>query len=190
MYTISTAEYDELPEGSVVAGDPILQYLAEHNEIKPEDLLVATESAPLRSIYMIINRVGQEECLLDGGSMIVSMSKEAAVQYGLTWDPSVRINMESASNHIEKTLGLARNVRFSVAGISVFLQVHVLENPPYQVLLGRPFETITGCDTKTKRDGSSELTLTDPNTKKMAVVPTYQRGCGPEELQKQYYQGF
>ena len=190
MYTIMTEVSDEIPEGSFVADDPVLQYLAQNKDINPEDLVVADESAPLRSLYAIVNRVGQEECLLDNGSMIVSMSKEAAVHVGLTWDPSIRINMESASNHLEKTLGLARNVRFSVAGISVFLQVHILENPPYRVLLGRPFETFTSCVTKTKMDGSSELMLTDPNTKTVAIVPTYRRGCGPEELQKQHYQGF
>jgi hypothetical protein len=72
----------------------------------------------------------------------------------------------------------------------VFLQVHILANPPYQVLLGRPFETITGCDAKNYTNGSSELTLTDPNTKKTVVIPTYERGVGPEELQKQHYQDF
>jgi len=189
-YTIMTEVSDEIPEGSFVADDPVLQYLAEHKDVDPEDLVVADVSEPLRAIYLTINRVGQEECLLDSGSMIVSMSREGAVQLGLNWDPSIRINMESASNHLEKTLGLARNVRFSIAGIEIFLQVHILEQPPYKVLLGRPFDTFTSSTVRTKTDGSSELLLTDPNTKGQAVVPTYQRGCGPEELQKQRYQGF
>ena len=104
--------------------------------------------------------------------------------------PSLCINMESASNHIEKTLGLARNVRFFVGGINVYLQVHILENPLYRVLLGRPFERFTACNSSTKVDGSSDLTLTDPNSKKVVIVPTYPRGQGPEEIQKQKYQGF
>jgi hypothetical protein len=189
-YTIVTDVLDDIPEGSFVADDPILQYLAEHKEVDAEDLIVAAASEPLRAIYMTVNRTGQEECLLDTGSMIVSMSRESAVHFGLTWDPSIRINMESASNHLEKTLGLARNVRFAVGGIEVFLQVHVLEKPPYKILLGRPFDTFTSSVHKTSLDGSSELVLTDPNTKLVAVVPTYKRGHGPEELQKQAYQGF
>ena len=190
MYTISTVETTDLPVGSLVAGDPVLQYLSEHKEILPENLIVADVSTPLRTIYMVINRTGQAECLVDNGSMIVSMSKAGAIQHGLTWDPSLSVNMESASNHLERTLGLARNVRFAAAGIAVFLQVHILENPPYRILLGRPFETCTGCSSKVQLDGSSELTLTDPNTKAVAVVPTYKRGSGPEELQKQHYQSF
>lgn len=190
MYTISTEVMDDVPEGSLVAGDPVLQYLAEHKEVESEDLVVAVKSEALRTIFMTVNRIGQEECLLDNGSMIVSMSRESAVHLGLTWDPALRINMESASNHIEKTLGLARNVRFAVGGIEVFLQVHILERPPYRILLGRPFDTFTSSIHKTNSDGSSELVLTDPNSKIVAVVPTYKRGQGPEVIHKQAYQDF
>jgi len=190
MFTFVTEVTDDITEGYMVANDPVLQYLAEHKDIEPSELIVATESESLRSIYMTINRVGQEECLLDGGSMIVSMARDCAVQMGLTWDPSICVNMESVSNHLERTLGLARNVLFAIAGLKIFLQVHILENPPYRVLLGRPFETFTSCISKTRPDGSSELVITDPNSKTVAIVPTYKRGCGPEELQKQRYQGF
>ena len=118
------------------------------------------------------------------------MAKESAIRYGLNWDPAICINMESTSNHVEKTLGLAQNIRFSIGEINVFLQVHILENPPYKVLLGRPFDTFTGSTNQTKMDGSSELTLTNPNTKVVVTVPTYRRECGPGEMQKQLYQGF
>jgi len=181
---------DEIPEGYMIASDPVVQFLLENKDAEPGDLIVARRSEALRAIYGTINRVGQEECLLDDGSMIVSMAKEAAVQLGLTWDPAVRINMESASNHVEKTLGLAKNVCLAVGGLNLYLQVHILENPPYRVLLGRPFGTLTSSTVSTKPDGSSEITLTDPNTKRIAIVPTYERGAGPEELQKQRYQAF
>lgn len=188
VYTVMTEVSDEMPEGHLVAADPVLQFLLENKDPRPT--IVAPKSVPLRSIYMTVNKLGMEECLTDNGSMIASMAKESAISYGLTWDPSLCFNMESASGHLESTLGLARNVHFSIAGIDVYLQVHILENPPYKILLGRPFEAFTSCVSKTKFDGSTELTLTDPNTKVVAVVPTYERGKGPEELQKQLYQGF
>lgn len=189
-YMVMTDVSEEIPEGYMVAYDPVIQYLLENKEVEPSDLVVAKRSEPLRAIYATVNRVGQEECLLDDGSMIVSMAREAAVQLGLNWDPSIRINMESASNHVEKTLGLAKNVRFAVGGLNLYLQVHILENPPYKVLLGRPFGSLTCSTVKNKSDGSSDIILTDPNTKVVATVPTYERGVGPEELQKQRYQGF
>lgn len=189
-YMVMTDVSDEIPEGHMVAYDPVIQYLLENKEVEPSDLIVAKRSEPLRAIYATVNRVGQEECLLDDGSMIVSMAREAAVQLGLNWDPSIRINMESASNHVEKTLGLAKNVRFAVGGLNLYLQVHILEDPPYKVLLGHPFGSLTCSTVKNKSDGSSDIILTDPNTKVVATVPTYERGVGPEELQKQRYQGF
>ena len=189
-YMIMTEVSDEIPEGHLVASDPVLQYLLKNDSAETGHLIIAKPSEPLRAIYAMINRVGQEECLLDSGSMIISMAKTVAVQLGLTWDPSITINMESASNHLEKTLGLARNVRFAVGGLELFLQVHILEAPPYRILLGRPFDTFTSSIVKTKPDGSSEITLLDPNSKMTAVVPTYERGVSPDELQKQHYQGF
>jgi len=177
-------------EGCVVADDPVLQYLAEHEETRPSDIIVGSISEPLKAIYTTINQVGQEESLLDSGSMIVSMAKEVAIQLGLTWDPTIQINMESASNHLEKTLGLARNVNFSIGGLNFLLQVHILESPPYRVLLGRPFDKHASSIVQTKTDGSTELVLTDPNSKRIAIIPTYERGVGPEELQKQKYQSF
>ena len=181
---------DEIPEGYFVANDPVLQYLVENQEAKSTDLIVAKSSEPLRAIYAIINGVGQEECLIDNGSSIVSMAKEEAVQKGLTWDPNLKINMESATNHVVETLGLARNVCFMIGGVKVYLQVHILEKPPYRILLGRPFDAFTASVVRTASDGSSELVLTDPNTGRVSVIPTYRRGEGPDELQRKERQGF
>ena len=153
-------ESDKIPDGHIVANDPVLQYLAEHSDVKPSELVVASSSEPLRAIYTVVNQVGQEECLIDNGSMIVSMAKSVAIQLGLTWDPSIQINMESASNHVEQTLGLARNTSFRVGGLDLFLQVHILEDPPYRILLGRPFDTYAKSILQTREDGSSELVLT------------------------------
>ena len=187
---IESDESDELQAGHITGGDPVLQFLTQNpaNDLKQLKQGKMTES--LRAIYCFINRVGQEECLLDGGSMIVSMHKQVAVQLGLVWDPSISIEMESASNHVEQTLGVARNVCFEIGGLKLYLQVHILENPPYRVLLGKPFETLGSTVIQTYEDGSAEVVIRDPNTKRVAVVPTYERGKPPEHLQKTKFQGF
>jgi len=189
-YMIMEEVSDEIPEGHFVGNDPVLQYLLENEDAEPRKLIVARPSEPLRAIHVTINGVGQEECLLDDGSMIISMSRSVATELGLTWDPDIRINMESASNHVEKSLGIAKNVCFRVGGLDLFLQVHILENPPYRVLLGRPFSVFTSCRTKSFPNGATEMTITDPNTNATATLPTYERGKGPEHLQKQRYQSF
>src|SRR5438105_2819823 len=67
------------------------------------------ESFALRAVYPVVNNLGTEEALLDSGSQIVSMARDIAVEFGLTWNPDIVINMESAQGHIEPTLGLARD---------------------------------------------------------------------------------
>jgi hypothetical protein len=189
-YMVMSEVSDEVPEGHLVASDPVLQYLLENKDNDQKPQLVAKPTEALRAIYAQINGVGQEECLMDDGSMIISMGKEVAVQLGLNWDPAITMNMESASNHIEPTLGLAKNVCFRVGGLNLFLQVHILANPPYRVLLGRPFSSFTQSIVRNKANGESDVELTDPNTGQKAMVPTYQRGVGPEVLQKNKLQGF
>lgn len=181
---------EEILKGHVVGGDPALQYLEESGTAELTHLVVGKMTEPLRAIYTRINGVGQEECLLDGGSSIVSMSKQVAVQLGLVWDPGIRIDMESASKHVERTLGVARNTLFEVGGLKLHLQVHILESPPYRVLLGRPFLTLAEAVTQTSGNGSEEIVIKDPNTKRVAVVPTYKRGETPEDLQKTKYKDF
>jgi hypothetical protein len=77
-----------------------------------------------------------------------------------------------------------------MGGIRLFLQVHILENPPYRVLLGRPFERLASTVIQTHEDGSAEVVVKDPNTKRVAVLPTYERGTTPEDLQKTKFQNF
>jgi hypothetical protein len=187
---IEKDESEELLAGYITGGDPVLQYLSQNPGADSKQLRQGKMTEPLRAIYCVINGVGQEECVLDGGSMIVSMSKKVAVQLGLVWDPSVSIDMESASNHVEQTLGVARNVAFEIGGMKLYLQVHILENPPYRVLLGKPFETLASTVIQTYADGSSEVVIKDPNTKRVAVVPTYERGKTPEDLQKAKFRDF
>jgi len=42
--------------------------------------------------------------LLDSGSQIVLMSKEAAISLKISWNPDISINMQSAQGHVEPNL--------------------------------------------------------------------------------------
>src|SRR5262249_12586507 len=77
----------------ITVSDPILQYYdALPLGITPQPVIVAQESESLRSVIPIINQKHQEECILDGGSQIVSMSQETAERLDLHWDPRIRIH--------------------------------------------------------------------------------------------------
>ena len=92
------------------------------------------------------------------------MAKSVAIMLGIAWDPDITVQMQSANRTLERTLGLAKNVSFLFGKITVYLQVQVIENVAYKVLLGRPFDTIMESVIMNKKDGSQSLTLTDPNT--------------------------
>jgi hypothetical protein len=180
-----------MAKGSVVVSDPVVQYL---NTLapgeQPKSVVVAAESHALRTVYPLINGVGEVESLLDTGSQIVSMSRAVAKLLQVTWDPDIVVHMESANKSLEKTLGLAKNVPFMFGPITVYLQVHVIEKVAYKVLLGRPFDTITESEVKNSKDGSQSLTLTDLNTGERCVMHTHERGKPPTVLQKPVKQDF
>jgi hypothetical protein len=190
-FEILTEDKNGMAKGSVVVHDPVMQYL---NTLrpgeKPKSVVVAAESLALRTVYPLINGVGEVESLLDPGSQIVSMSREVATALQVTWDPDIVVHMESANKTLERTLGLAKNVPFVFGPITVYLQVHVIEKVAYKVLLGRPFDTITESEVKNSKDGSQSLTLTDLNTGERCVMHTHERGKSPMVLQKPMKQDF
>jgi hypothetical protein len=190
-YEVLAEDTNGMAKGSVVVSDPVMQYL---NALKPgeqpKSVVVAAESHALRTVYPLINGVGEVESLLDPGSQIVSMSRAVATTLQVTWDPDITVHMESANKALEKTLGLAKNVPFMFGPITVYLQVHVIEKVAYKVLLGRPFDTITESEVKNSKDGSQSLTLTDLNTGERCVMHTHERGRPPTVLTRPVKQDF
>ena len=190
-YEILAEDIDGMTKGSVIVGDPVVQYLsALAPGEEPKVVVVAVESQGLRTVYPLINGVGEVESLLDSASQIVSMSKLVAIMLDVNWDPDITVEMQSANKTLERTLGLAKNVPFLFGAITVYLQVHVIENAAYKVLLGRPFDTITESIVKNAKDGSQSITLTDPNTGERCVMHTHERGKAPTVLRKPRKQDF
>ena len=164
-FEVSDNERSGVPPGSLIIGDPIVQYLGSlKNGESPKKIVVAQEAQGLRAVYPIINGIKELESLLDGGSQIVSMAKEVAIEWRIAWDPKITVHMESANRSLEETLGLAKNVPFSFGHITIYLQIHIMKKPAYQALLGRPFYSITESLVKNDKDGNQTLTLTDPNS--------------------------
>jgi hypothetical protein len=190
-FEVLAQDTNGMAKGSVIVHDPVMQYLnALAPGEKPKAVVVAAESLALRTVYPLINGVGEVESLLDPGSQIVSMSREVAAALQVTWDPDIVVHMESANKSLERTLGLAKNVPFVFGPITVYLQVHVIEKVAYKVLLGRPFDTITESVVKNSKDGSQSLTLTDLNTGERCVMHTHERGKQPTIIQKPVRQDF
>jgi len=127
--------------------------------------------------------MGWIESLLDGGSQIVAMVVGIAGNLAVSWDPDIKIQMQSMNKTVEETLGLAKDVPFIFGNITVYLQVHILTDTTYKVLLGRPFDVLTESIIHNHRDGGQTVIVTDPNTRRRCVLPTYERGRPPTILQ-------
>lgn len=180
VYEVLKVETNGLPVGAVVHKDIVETYKqelppAERNKV----IIVASPSDALKSVYPVVNKSGQEvESILDGGSQIVAMDLAVAVGVGLTWDPDTTIHMQSANGSLKRTKGLARNVPFNFGDLTIYLQIHVIDNAPYKVLLGRPFDVLTESTIQNYADGYQDLTLKCPNSGHRVTVGTYSRGEG------------
>ncbi|KAJ7101247.1 hypothetical protein B0H15DRAFT_769685 [Mycena belliarum] len=54
--------------------------------------------------------------------------------------------------------------------------VHVVRSPAYDILLGRPFDVLTESVVRNFSNENQTITICDPNTGKVATVPTVPRG--------------
>ncbi|KAG6838279.1 hypothetical protein C0991_000581, partial [Blastosporella zonata] len=155
------------------------------NDHITEDVQVAKEADAIRTIKANLNNFGEVDCIVDSGSQVVAISEAMAVKFGLTWDPQITLKMVSANSQSDNTLGLARNVPFTVGHITFFLQFHVIRNPSYDVLLSRPFDVLTKSEVKTQNKAQTIITISDPNTGKVLTVPTFPRDCPKPRIQGQ-----
>lgn len=166
------------PANATIIADPFEAYLRDGStETKAADPFhVAAESNALRAILPIVDGQDKIEAILDPGCQIVAMSEEVCNALALPYDPVIRLNMVSANGGVDQSLGLARNVPFLVGEITLYLQVHVLRAPAYDILLGRPFDVLTQSVVRNFTNENQTVTILDPNTNKKATVPTIQRG--------------
>lgn len=164
---------------SITVEDPIEQYyktLGPDEEPDAERIKVAKESSALRSILPLIDNQLKVEAILDPGCQIVAMSEDVCHELGLAYDPKIVLNMQSANGTVDPSLGLARNVPFLVGHLTLYMQVHVIRNPAYDVLLGRPFDVLTRSVVRNYSNEDQTITVHDPNSDQVITLPTIPRG--------------
>jgi len=167
------------PRGAIILPDPIERYirsLPPGQEPDPDRLIIAKESSAVRSIAAIIDNTKRRECILDPGCQIVAMSEETCHALSLAYDPTIRLNMQSANGNTDWSLGLARNVPFTIGSVTLYMQVHIIASPAYDVLLGRPFDILTESIVRNFANEDQTITITDPNTLQRYTIPTFPRG--------------
>ncbi|KAF8263162.1 hypothetical protein EI94DRAFT_1481581, partial [Lactarius quietus] len=163
----------EPPADAIIIANPYKAFLRSCLAGQEDkDIEVAAESNSLRAILPIINNQEKIEAILDPRCQIVAMSEEVCNTLALPYDPNVRLNMVLVNSGVDQSLGLAKNVLFLVGEITLYLQVHILRLPAYDILLGRPFDILTQSIVRNYRDENQTITILDPNTGKKAMVLT------------------
>ncbi|KAF8161861.1 hypothetical protein BJ912DRAFT_935808 [Pholiota molesta] len=174
----STVNGGPPPRGASIINDPYDLYyrtLAPGERPDFDMLIVAVESAALRSMHAVVDGTLRVECVIDGGSTIIAMSEEQSTALNLAYDPTIVLKMQSANGAIDPSLGLARNVPFLIGDVTIYLQVHIIRHAPYDVLFGRPFDIITTSVVRNYANEDQTITIKDVNSGHTATVPTFPR---------------
>ncbi|THH18639.1 hypothetical protein EUX98_g8920, partial [Antrodiella citrinella] len=104
----------------------------------PKPLKTGGGSHHLRCIRSKVNNREEVDCILDGGSQIISMSEATCHALSLPYDPATRMSMQSANGTMDTSLGLCRNIPFSIGHIIVYLQVHNYTNEEQTITITCP----------------------------------------------------
>ena len=165
------------PPGATVVSDPIeIYYNSCASDENRQTIIVAQELHALRSIDLVINEGDGVESILDPGCQIIAMSETVCFNLGLIYDPTIILQMESANGEVNPSLSIARNVRCRIGNIDIYLQIHVIRQPAYDILLGRPFDVLMQSTVQNFADENQTITIRDPNSNRVVTIPTFARG--------------
>jgi hypothetical protein len=148
-----------------------------------DDIQVVVESNALCAILLVVNGQDQVEAILDPGCQVVTMSEEVCNMLAITYNPDVCLSMVSANGGVDQLLRLVHKVSFLVSDIMLYLQVHILRSPVYDILLGRPFDILTQSVVCNYRNENQTITIKDPNSSKSTTILAVT--CGSHRFAKQ-----
>ena len=168
-----------VPTGAVAANlaethqNPLADYTRARTN--PSSQPACSAFVPLRVIDATFAGDVKAECILDSGSQFIAMRRDVWEKTGLSLNPDTAAMVEAANSSKSSTLGAIPNVSMTIGDLELTVYVHIVEEAPFEVLLGRPFFVLTKCETKDTEDGGQVLRLTDPWEGRSALVPTRDR---------------
>ena len=175
--TLSNAE--PLP-GAIIIEDPYEVYLRTAPEDGSSDCLtIAKESSALRTILPLINHNQYVKSVLDPGSQVIAMSEAVCHVLALIYNHRIHLRMQSANCEVDETLGLARKVPILIGDITLYVQFHIVCNPAYDILLGRPFDILVKSIVWNYSNEDQAIMIHNPNSGRIAMVPTFPCGTHP-----------
>lgn len=84
---------------------------------------------------------------MDQGAQIITIRCDLWEALGVPVQPDLATTLEAANKSKEDTLGVVENARLKVRGMEFHLQIHVVGDAPFDILLGQPFFALVSCIT-------------------------------------------
>ena len=88
------------------------------------------------------------ECTLDSGAQLIAMRRAIWTDLSrypqFPLKPTKTYNMVAADHSRSSTLGTLENVLLKFGDVELYIQVQVVEDAPFDILLGQPFFAVAG----------------------------------------------
>jgi hypothetical protein len=143
-----------------------------------EELIEGTYSLPLHTLQVSLNDVITTTAIIDSGCQIIIMRLDIWEKLSLPPLPDHIMVLESANGKSNATKGMLPRVMFRVGDIQLPCPVQVIEEAPFEVLLGQPFTTLAEANIQEFSNGEMHVTLKDPSTRLVQQFPTKGRVTG------------
>ena len=167
---VGVMEATDEEAGDVVA---FFQDEDESERVSGRREVIAEECVPLRCLEAVVEDKAKVTCILDQGCQIIAMSRRVWEKLHLSILSDRVINMTSANSSVERSLGLMPRLRLRFGLVEMVVQAHVMDNAPFDILLGRPFFQAGLCHTIDFANGEQHITITDPATRHEVTIPTH-----------------
>lgn len=132
---------------------------------------IAPPSVPIREFDMYIQGKHLEVAEL------VCISEQTVKDLGLAFTKDRQLSMRDANGGTKATYGIIENLEVKITDISVLLQAWIIQDAPYHLLLGRPFQKIGRIDTE---QAGEILVMHDPlNPNHSIRIPTRPHNVPP-----------
>ncbi|KAG6328380.1 hypothetical protein ID866_10708 [Astraeus odoratus] len=103
------------------------------------------------------------ECLLDQGAQIIAIRHDLWEALGIPVWPDLATMLEAVNKSKEETLGIVENAHLKIGGMEFKLQIYVVGDALFDLLLGCPFFSLSSCIMCDQMLGDQSISLTDLN---------------------------
>ena len=112
---------------------------------------------PLCVIYPTFAPGVKPECILDGGAQIVIMRKDVWKHLQVPLVPNGAMPMESTNATTTMTVGVVEDYPIQLSPIKIYLQIQVIKEAPFKVLLSCPFFNVISCSEISTPNSNHEI---------------------------------